>query len=125
MELQYLVAPFLPLIAAAVTSRVVAGRVRRDYLLAVAPASAGFAAMCVVGIGWPLMELLHQPPPGAGGPWAGGNSSVVNATISLSVVYGVLGALLGFPIAGIVFVARGRRLGARKGDESNGVKLSK
>jgi len=107
-ELLFLVLPFLPLIAAAVTSLVVAGIVRRDFLLVAAPASAGLAAMCVVGIGWTLLEFLYQPPPGAGGPWAGGDSSA-GQIIGLSIVYGILGALVGLPIAGILFVARGRR----------------
>jgi hypothetical protein len=108
-ELLFLVLPFLPLIAAAVTSLVVAGIVRRNYLLAAVPASAGLAAMCVAGIGWPLLEFLHQPPPGAGGPWAGSGSSSAGQIICLAVIYGILGALAGLPIAGILFVARGRR----------------
>jgi len=106
-EFLFLVLPFLPLIAAAVTAPIVAGFVRRDYLLAAAPASAGLAAMCVVGIGLPLLELLYQPPPGAGGPWAGGGGSA-GLPIMLSIIYGVLGALVALPIAGILFVARGR-----------------
>jgi hypothetical protein len=105
MELQYLLAPFLPLVAAAVTALVVAGLVRRDYILIAAPASAGLAAICVVAIGLPLAELLYQPPPGAGGPWAGGGSSA-SLIIGLSVVYGVIGALVGLAIAGVIFAAR-------------------
>ena len=103
-EVFYLVLPFLPLIVAAITARVVAGCVRRDLLLVAAPASAGLAAICVIGIGLALLELLHEPPPGAGGPWAGGSSSA-GLIISLSLVYGVLGALVGLPIAGIFFFA--------------------
>ena len=105
-EFLFLVLPFLPLLAAAVTAPIVAGCVRRDYLLAAVPASAGLAAMCVVGIGLPLLELLYQPPPGAGGPWAGSGSSSAGQIIGLSIVYAILGALVALPIAGIFFVAR-------------------
>lgn len=103
-EVFYLVLPFLPLVAAAVTARVVAGCVRRDFLLVAAPASAGLAAICVIAIGLTLLELLHEPPPGAGGPWAGGGSST-GLIIGLAFVYGVLGALIGISIAGIFFFA--------------------
>jgi hypothetical protein len=109
MELQYLLAPFLPLVAAAVTALVVAGLVRRDYILIAAPASAGLAAICVVAIGLPLAELLYQPPPGAGGPWAGGGGNLPRLIIVLSAVYGAIGAFLGLLIAGVVFAARAWR----------------
>lgn len=108
MPLDALLAPFLPLVAAAVTALVVASLVRRDYLLLVATASAGLAAMCVVAIGLPVAELLYEPPAGAGGPWAGGGS-LPRMIIFLSAIYGVLGAVLGLPIAAVVFAVRSPR----------------
>jgi hypothetical protein len=112
IEMLFPVLPILPLIAAAVTARIVAGCVRRDYLLAVAPACAGLAAICVVVIALSLMHLLYQPTPGAGGPWGSTGITMTGLIIVLSVIYGVLGALLGLLIAGVVFIARGRRLRA-------------
>ncbi|MCI0357131.1 MAG: hypothetical protein L0211_01430 [Planctomycetaceae bacterium] len=103
----FLLAPFLPLVVAAVTARIVAGCVRRNILFVAAPASGGLAAMCVIGI-LPLLALFSQPTPGSGGPWGFGGSSA-NLICYLALVYGAVGAVLGLLIAALVFAFRSSR----------------
>ena len=102
--LLYLFLPFVPLIPALVAALIIAGRVRREAIPLAVPLAAGLAALCTVAFGLPLMEMLYQGPPGAGGPWAG--AAPLRQTISLSITYAIAAALLALPLAALTYFTR-------------------
>jgi nitrate reductase NapE component len=112
----FLFLPFVPLLAAAVMSRLYIAWMQRrhDSVPLGAPACGGIASMiCLVGLCLLLVAFLPGRP-GGGNPWGHGQPTIAFIVV-VAGVYAVLGALVGCAVTFLVWLSARLASGAKAG----------